>query len=342
MKAVVQERYGQADVLEIREVDRPVPGDDRVLVRVHAVAVSPAVWHLMTGEPRLVRLMGFGLRAPKQQIPGFDVAGVVEAVGANVTRFAPGDEVFGVGPGGFAEYVLLREDRCQHKPTHLSFEQAAAAGDSAVTALQALRDAGRLQAGQRVLIIGAGGGVGTFAVQIAVAMGASVTGVCSTGKVDLVRSLGADDVIDYTTDDPVDGSRTWDLILDCAGNRRLSQLRRALTPTGTLVIVGGEEGGRWFGGLGRNLRAAVLSVFGRQRLVSLFATVRSDDLAHVAGLLADGSVVPVVDRTWPLEQVADAIRHVQFGHATGKTVLHVSPAGHGHLGHEPVSASTPG
>jgi NADPH:quinone reductase-like Zn-dependent oxidoreductase len=244
----------------------------------------------MTGEPRLVRLMGFGLRAPKQQVPGSDVAGVVEAVGANVTRFAPGDEVFGVGPGGFAEYVLLREDRCQPKPSHLPFEQAAAAGDSAVTALQALRDAGRLQAGQRVLVIGAGGGVGTFAVQIAVAMGASVTGVCSTGKVDLVRSLGADDVIDYTTDDPVDGSRTWDLILDCAGNRRLSHLRRALTPTGTLVIVGGEEGGRWFGGLGRNLRAAVLSLFGRQRLVSLFATVRSDDLAHVAGLLADGSV----------------------------------------------------
>jgi NADPH:quinone reductase-like Zn-dependent oxidoreductase len=326
MKAVVQEAYGSADVLAIREVDRPVPGDDQVLVRVHAVGVSPAVWHLMTGEPRLVRLMGFGLRAPKQQVPGFDVAGVVEAVGANVTRFEPGDEVFGVGPGGYAEFVLVREDRCQSKPSHLSFEAAAAAGDSAVTALQALRDAGRLQAGQRVLIIGAGGGVGTFAVQIAVAMGASVTGVCSTGKVDLVRSLGADDVIDYTTDDPVDGSRTWDLILDCAGNRRLSHLRRALTSTGTLVIVGGEEGGRWFGGLGRNLRAAVRSLFSRQRLVSLFTTVRSDDVAHVAALLDDGSVVPVVDRTWLLEEVADAIRHVQSGHATGKTVLQVDVA----------------
>lgn len=324
MKAVVQERYGQADVLEIREVERPVPGDGQVLVRVRAVAVSPAVWHLMTGEPRLVRLMGFGLRAPKQQVPGSDVAGVVEAVGADVTRFAPGDEVFGVGPGGFAEYVLLREDRCQPKPSGLSFEAAAAAGDSALTALQGLRDAGRLQAGQQVLVVGAGGGVGTFAVQIAVAMGASVTGVCSTGKIDLVRSLGADEVIDYTTDDPFDGSQTYDLILDCAGNRPLSTLRGVLAPTGTLVIVGGEEGGRWFGGLGRNLQAAVRSLFGRQRLVSLFATVRSDDLAHVADLLADGSVVPVVDRAWPMQQVADAIRHVQSGHAAGKTVLQVA------------------
>lgn len=328
MKAVVQEAYGSAEVLAIREVDCPVPGDDQVLVRVHVVGVSPAVSHLMTGEPRLVRLMGFGIRAPKQQIPGSDVAGVVEAVGASITRFAPGDKVFGVGPGGFAEYVLVREDRCQPKPSHLSFEAAAAAGDSALTALQALRDAGRLQAGQRVLVIGAGGGVGTFAVQIAVAMGASVTGVCSTGKVDLVRSLGAADVIDYTTDDPVDGSRTWDLILDCAGNRRLAHLRRALTRTGTLVIVGGEEGGRWLGGLSRNLLAAVRSLFGRQRLVSLFATVRSDDLAYLAGMLDDGSVVPVVDRTWTLEQAADAVRHVQSGHATGKVVIQVAQDRH--------------
>ncbi len=240
MKAIVQDVYGSADVLELRDIDKPVIGDRDVLVRVRAAGVDPNVWHLMSGLPYLVRVMGFGLRRPKQQVRGWDVAGTVEAVGGQVTGFKPGDEVFGACDGSFAEYARAAEDKVVAKPATVSSEQAAALPTSAVTAVQALRDKGRLAAGQHVLVIGAAGGVGTFAVQIAAAMGAKVTGVCSTAKMDLVRSIGADDVIDYTSEDFTDGTRRFDLILDIAGNRPLAALRRALTPAGTLVIVGGE------------------------------------------------------------------------------------------------------
>jgi NADPH:quinone reductase-like Zn-dependent oxidoreductase len=245
MKAIVQDRYGAADVLELREIDQPVPTDDEVLVRVEAAGVDAGVWHLMTGLPYLVRLFGFGLRRPKVGVRGRDVAGRVEAVGKEVTRLRPGAAVFGICEGSFAEYACVREDKAAPKPASLSFEQAAAVPISALTALQGLRDKGQVKPGQKVLIIGAAGGVGSFAVQLAKAFGAEVTGVCSTTKADLVRSIGADHVVDYTRDDFADGARHWDLILDTAGDRSLSHLRRALTPRGTLVIVGvkGEEGG---------------------------------------------------------------------------------------------------
>ena len=241
--------------------------DDEVLVRVHAAGLDRGTWHLMAGQPYLIRLMGYGLRAPKNRVPGLDVAGTVVAIGADVTRFAVGDEVFGVSRGSFAEYACAREDKLARKPANLTFDQAAVVAISGLTALQGLCDVGRLEAGQRVLIIGASGGVGTFAVQIAKAFGAEVTGVCSTAKLDLVRSLGADHVIDYTQDDFSDAPERYDLILDIGGNSSLSRLRRALTPSGTLVIVGGENGGRWTGGFGRQLRAVALSPFVRQRLV---------------------------------------------------------------------------
>ena len=253
MNAVIQDTYGSPEVLELREIDKPVVGDDEVLVQVRAAGVDPGVWHLMTGLPYLVRIMGYGLRTPKVRIRGRDVAGRVEAVGTNVTRFRPGDEVFGICDGSFAEYVCARPDKLAPKPANLTFEQAAAVPISALTALQAIRNTGKVQPGQTVLIIGAAGGVGTFAVQLAKAFGAKVTGVCSTTKLDLVRSIGADEVIDYTREDFADGARHWDLIVDTAGRRSLSQLRRALAPRGTLVIVGGEGGGRWLGGFDRQI-----------------------------------------------------------------------------------------
>ncbi|MGH2766314.1 MAG: NAD(P)-dependent alcohol dehydrogenase, partial [Actinomycetota bacterium] len=261
MKAIVQDTYGSSDVLQLRDIDKPVVEDADLLVRVHAAGVDPGVWHLMTGLPYLVRIMGYGLRTPKTRVRGRDVAGSVEEVGRNVTQFQPGDQVFGICEGSFAEYATAREDKVLPKPANLTFEQAAAVPISAITALQALRDKGQVQPGQRVLVIGAAGGVGTFAVQLAKAFGAEVTGVCSTTKADLVRSIGADDVIDYTRDDFADGARRYDLILDTAGRRSLSHLRRALTPRGTLVIIGGEGGGRWLGGFDRNFRAGMLSPF---------------------------------------------------------------------------------
>lgn len=323
MKAMVQSRYGPTSMLEMQETERPEIGDDDVLVRVHAAGVDPSVWHLMSGEPYLVRIMGFGLRAPKNPVPGSDLAGRVVAVGANVTRFRPGDEVFGVGVGAFAEYARTREANLHHKPDGLSFVDAAAATVSGVTALQALHGKGRVADGQSVLVIGAGGGVGTYAVQIAKAVGARVTGVCSTGKVDLVRSIGADDVIDYTRDDLDDGRHRYDLILDIAGNRPLRSLRRALRPDGALVIVGGEEGGRWLGGTQRLLGAAVTSLFVGQRLLGLFSTIREEDLRELARLLEAGQIRPVVDRTFRLEEAPDAIDYVQQGRARGKVVLTV-------------------
>jgi NADPH:quinone reductase-like Zn-dependent oxidoreductase len=323
MKAIVQDTYGPPDVLELREIDRPAVGDDDVLVRVHAAGVDQGVWHLTAGQPYLMRIAGVGLRAPKNPVAGHDVAGNVEAVGGNVTAFQPGDEVFGVCRGAFAEYASARADRLAPKPANLSFEQAAAVPTSGETALQGVCDKGKVRAGQRVVILGAGGGVGTFAVQLAKAYGAEVTGVCSTGKADLVRSIGADHVIDYTRDDFADGGSRYDVILDIAGNRSLSHLRRALAPEGTLVIVGGEGGAKWFGGIGRPLRAQVLSLFVRQKLGTWVATVRKDDLRVLHEFLEAGKVTPVVDRTFPLSEVPEAIRYMREGHARGKVVITV-------------------
>src|SRR6266536_600438 len=320
MKAIVQDMYGSPDVLELREIDKPVVGDDEVLVRVHAAGVDQGVWHLMAGLPYLVRIAGVGLRAPKNPVRGIDVAGRVEAVGENVTRFGPGDEVFGTCRGSFAEYACAGADRLVPKPANLTFEQAAAVPVSGCTALQAVRDRGKVRPGQRVLIIGAGGGVGTFAVQLAKAFGAEVTGVCSTTKVELVRSIGADRVIDYTREDFADGRNRFDVILDIAGNRSLSHLRRALAPEGTLVIVGGEGGGTWFGGTDRQLRASVLSLVVRQKLGSWISTEREADLETLPAFLEDGKVMPVIDRTYPLSEVPEAIWYLREGHVRGKVV----------------------
>jgi NADPH:quinone reductase-like Zn-dependent oxidoreductase len=322
MQAIVQDAYGPPDVLELREIDRPVPKDNEVLVRVHAAGLDPGVWHVMTGLPYLVRL-AFGPRRPKAPVRGTDVAGRVEAVGGKVTRVRPGDAVFGTCTGAFAEFACAREDRVAPKPANLSFEQAATVPVSACAALHALRDQGRVRPGQHVLVIGAAGGVGTFAVQLAKAFGAEVTGVCSTTKADLVRSLGADHVVDYTRDDLADGERRYELVLDIAGSRPLSQLRRALTPKGTLVIVGGEGGGRWFGGTDRLLRALLLSPFVGQRLRGLFSTERREDLETLRELIEAGKVTPVVDRTYPLREVPEAIRRLEQGHARGKVAITV-------------------
>jgi len=325
MKAILQHAYGSADVLELREIDKPEPNDGEVLLRVHAGGVDPGVWHLMTGRPYLVRAMGFGLRAPKVRVRGRDVAGVVESIGGNVTRFKAGDEVFGTAEGSFAEYVCAREDRLAPKPANLSFEQVAAVPISGLTALQGLRDAGKIEPGQKVLVIGAAGGVGSFAVQIAQAYGAEVTGVCSTNKMDLVRSIGASHVIDYTREDFADGPRRYDVILDTAGNRSLTHLRRALTPKGTLVIVGGEGGGgRWLGGFDRQIfRAPLLSIFVGQTMRPLVSTESLNDLLALKELIEAGKVTPVIDRTYPLSQAPEAIRYVAEGHARGKVVINL-------------------
>jgi NADPH:quinone reductase-like Zn-dependent oxidoreductase len=323
VKAIVQATYGSPDVLELREIDTPVVGDDEVLVRVQAAGVDQGVWHLMAGLPYLVRIAGVGLRAPKNPVPGFDVAGRVEAVGANVTRFQPGDEVFGTCRGSFAEYACARADRLAPKPANLSFEQAAAVPISGYAALQAVRDQGKVRPGQRVLIIGAGGGVGTFAVQVAKSFGAEVTGVCSTAKTDLVRSLGADHVIDYTRENFADGGARYDVILDIAGNRSLSHLRHVLAREGTLVIVGGEGGGKWVGGIDRQLRAFALSPFVRQKLGTWISKEREEDLETLRELLEAGSVTPVVDRTFPLSEAPEAIRYLRDGRARGKVVISV-------------------
>jgi len=324
MKAIVQDKYGSADILELRDIDKPVVKADEVLVRVHAAGVDPGVWHLMTGLPYLVRIMGYGLRAPKVRIRGRDVAGRVEAIGENVTQLQPGDEVFGTCEGSFAEYACAREDRLAPKPSNLSFEQAAAVPISAITALQAVRDAGRVQPGQKVLIIGAAGGVGSFAVQLAKAFGAHVTGVCSTAKADLVRSIGADHVIDHTREVFLDGARRFDLIVDTAGRRPVSQLRRALTAEGTLVIVGGEGGDRWLGGFQRQMLAPLRSIFAKQKLLGLVSEERRQDLLTLKELIEAGKVTPVVDRTYSLGEVPGAIRYLENGHARGKVVITVA------------------
>jgi NADPH:quinone reductase-like Zn-dependent oxidoreductase len=325
MKAIVQDTYGSTDVLKFADIDRPVPTDNEVLIRVHAAGLHRGDWHVMTGLPYLIRLVvpSLGLRKPKIRVRGMDVAGTVEAVGTQVTRFQPGDAVFGWCDGAFAEYACAPQDQLAAKPANLSFEQAAAVPTSAFAALQGLRDSGQVQPGQTVLIIGAAGAVGSFAVQLAKAFGAQVTGVCSTPQVELVRSIGADEVIDYTRADVTDGSRQWDLILDTAGHRSLSQLRRALTPKGTLVIVGSEGRGRWLGGFDRSLRAPMLSRFVGQRLRMLASKPRQDDLVVLGELIEAGKLTPVIDRTYPLSEVPEAIRQLEAGHARGKLVITV-------------------
>jgi NADPH:quinone reductase-like Zn-dependent oxidoreductase len=323
MKAIVQDRYGSADVLEFRDIEEPVVGENDVLVRVRAAGCGPDVWHLMTGMPYMARL-AIGFRRPKVGVRGWDVAGTVEAVGAKVTDLRPGDGVMGTAEGSFAELVIARPDKLVPKPANLTFEQAAAVPISGTTALRAVRDEGKVQPGQRVLVIGAAGGVGSFAVQIAKGLDAEVTGVCSTTKVDLVRSIGADEVIDYTHEGFTNGSRRWDLIVDNAGRRPLSQLRRALTPTGTLVIVGGDGGGPWTGGFFRGmLRAPVVSLFVGQRLRGLASKVKREDLIALTEMIDAGTLTPVIDRTYPLIEAPDAIRYLEEGHARGKIVITV-------------------
>lgn len=323
MKAIVQDRFGSADVLEFRDIDEPAVGENDVLVRVHAAGCGPDVWHLMTGMPYFVRLMP-GFYKMRAGVRGRDVAGTVEAVGSSVTGFRPGDEVMGVGEGSFAELAVARPDRLVPKPAGLSFEEAAAAPISGLTALQAIRDVGKVQPGQRVLVIGAGGGVGTLTVQVAKAFGADVTGVGSTSKVDLIQQVGADEVIDYTREDFTEGTRRWDVIVDTAGRRPLRVLRRALTPNGTLAIVGGEGGGRWTGGfLGMMLRAPLLSLFSGRKFRPVVSTENHEDLQALAELMVDGKVTPVVGKTYPLVEAPDAIRYLHEGHAAGKVVVTV-------------------
>jgi NADPH:quinone reductase-like Zn-dependent oxidoreductase len=311
MKAMVRDHYGSPDVLELRDVDRPTPGPDEVLLRVRAAGVDQGVWHMLSGLPYLGRLV-FGVRRPRRGVLGMDVAGVVEAVGSAVTSFKPGDEVFGVGRGTFAEYATAKT--IVPKPANVTFEQAAAVSVSGCTALAGLRG---VKAGQRVMVIGAGGGVGSYAVQLATAFGASVTGVCSTGKVELVRSLGATAVIDYTREEL---TGQYDMVVDTGGGRSFSVLRRLITPTGTLAIIGSEEGGRWFG-MGRSFGALVRSPFTRQRLRAPISIERPADLARLSTLLAEGKITPAIDRTYALGDIPEAIRSLRDGRVRGKVVV---------------------
>jgi NADPH:quinone reductase-like Zn-dependent oxidoreductase len=326
MKAIVQRDFGSPDVLRLEEIPTPAIGDDEVLVRVHAAGVDAGVWHFMAGLPYLARLMGSGVRRPTSPVRGIDVAGTVESVGAHVTGFRPGEEVFGschaIRNGAFAEYASVPAQRLASKPASVSFEQAAAVPVSACTALQAVRDKGGVKPEQRVVVTGAGGGVGTFAVQIAKASGAEVTGVCGAAKVDVVGAIGADHVIDHSRADFTDGTRRYDVIVDTAGRLPLRRLRRALEPRGILVIVGGEGGGRWTGGFGRQtIRAPLLSLFASQKLGPLVAKVNHDDLETLRELIETGKITPVIDRTFPLDQAADAVRYQHEGFARGKVVV---------------------
>jgi NADPH:quinone reductase-like Zn-dependent oxidoreductase len=324
MRAVAHDRYGPPDVLELRDVPRPTIAADEVLVEVRAAGVDRGVWHYVTGLPYPFRLAGIGLRAPKRPVPGSDLAGVVAAVGADITRFAPGDEVFGIGIGTFAEFARAPERKLAPKPAELTFEQAAAVPVSALTALQALRDHGKVQPGEQVLVIGASGGVGSYLVQLAKAFGATVTGVARTSKVDLVRNLGADHVIDHQREDVTGGDRRYDLILDTGGNTPLRALRRALTPGGRLTIVGAENGGRWLGGSGRALLAPLVSLLAGQDLGKPWVCRENhEDLLVLAELIRAGKLTPAVDRTFPLRDAAVALQHLVDGHARGKVVITV-------------------
>ena len=321
MKAIVQDEYGSADVLRFEDVEAPVAGKGEVLLRVGAASAFIGDWHVMTGTPYAIRLVS-GLRSPKQRVRGQDVAGTVEGIGDGLTAFRFGDEVFGVGVGTFAEYATARPDRLAPKPTNLSFEEAATVPTTGCTALQGLRNVGKVRSGQTVLVIGAAGGVGSFAVQIAKVFGAHVTGVSSTSKVDLVRSIGADDVIDYTREEIVDGKRRFDVIFDTAGNREASYLRGALTPKGTLVLAGGEGDGRWLG-MGRVMRAKAMSPFVGQKMTNYLARPKAHDLHVLKDLIEAGKLKPLIGAAYPLNDVPDAMRELGTGHGRGKVVITV-------------------
>jgi NADPH:quinone reductase-like Zn-dependent oxidoreductase len=323
MKAILQQRFGPPDVLRLADTDRPEPGADDVLVRVHAAAINPADWHILRGDPYVARLMGVGLTKPKTPVAGSDAAGVVETAGANVRALRPGDEVLGFLRGAFAEYACAAEDKVVPKPASLTFEQAAAIPIAATTALRGMRDVGEVKAGQRVLVNGAGGGVGTFAVQIAAALGAEVTGVCSTRNVELVRSIGAAHVIDYTMEDFTAGPTRYDVILDNVSNLPLAQLRKALTPTGALVLNGGGSPGHVFGPIATILKAVAVNLFVSQRLRPLPSKESREELLAVTELIEGGMLRPIVDRTYSLADAAEGLSYVEQGHARGKVAVTV-------------------
>jgi NADPH:quinone reductase-like Zn-dependent oxidoreductase len=324
MQAVVYREYGPPDVLRLEQVEKPLPNDNQVLLKVRAAAANPLDWHYVRGIPYLVRIE-MGLSKPNAARLGVDVAGEVVAVGKDVTQFKPGDEVFGTGPGAFAEYVRASQNKVVLKPAKLSFEQAAAVPVAALTALQGIRDQAKVQPGQKVLINGASGGVGTFAVQIAKAFGAEVTGVCSTRNVELVRSIGADHVVDYTKEDFTRSGQRYDVIYDTVGNRSFSDLRRALNPKGIAVLIGGggPDGGRWIGALADPIKALFYSPFVSQKFKFFLAEIRKEDLAVMREMMESGKVKPVVDRTFALSQVPEALRYLEKGHARGKVVITV-------------------
>jgi NADPH:quinone reductase-like Zn-dependent oxidoreductase len=320
MRAIVQDTYGSADVLEVRDIAPPSIGEEDVLVRVVAAGVDRGAWHFMTGQPYLMRILGFGFRSPKIPVPGTNVAGRVEAVGKNVTRFHVGDEVYGTCRGAFAEYARASQDKLASKPNSLTFEQAAVVPYAGFAAWQAVHDRGRVEAGQQVLVVGASGAVGSFAVQLAKASGAEVTAVCSTRNVEMVRSLGADHVVDYTREDFADGRMRYDLIIDVFGRNSVSRLRRALTSRGRLVIVGGE-GDRWIGGIQRQLWATLLSPFVRQTLGTFVVKEHARNLLQLNPLLNAGQVTPILDRTYPLTETADAVRYLEGARNTGRIAI---------------------
>ena len=324
MRAIVQDRFGPPDVLRLADTDLPEAGADDVLVRVHAAGLNPYDWHVLRGDPLVARLMGVGLTKPKARVAGIDAAGVVEAAGANVRGLRNGDEVLGFCRGAFAEYACAAADMVVPKPASLTFEQAAAVPIAATTALRGIRDVGEVTAGQRVLVNGAGGGVGTYAVQIAAALGAEVTGVCSTRNAGLVRSIGAAHVVDYTTEDFTDGRTHYDVILDNVSSLPLTRLRGALTPKGTLVLNGGGSPGHVFGPVAGIVRAVVANAFVSQRLRPLLSRQNREELLAVTGLIQDGKLTPVVDRTYPLAETVEGLRHVEQGHARGKVVVTVA------------------
>lgn len=321
MQAIVQDRYGSAAVLELRTIDRPEVAADEVLIEVHAAGVARGVWHLMTGLPYLIRVAGYGFRKPKNPVSGLDVAGRVVAIGDKVTRFEPGDEVFGVGKGSYAQYATADQDKLAKKPTNTTFEEAAVAVVSGITALEALTDVGNVQPGQQVLIIGASGGVGTFAVQLAKTLGANVTGVSGPAMTETVRSLGADQVIDYTREDFVDGTSQYDLILDIGGRNSISRLRSVLAPKGTLVIVGGEGGNRLTGGVGRQLRAMMLSPFIGQRLTTFISSESHTYIERLAAYIESGAVASTIGHRFSLADVGAAIARLETSHSSGQSVI---------------------
>lgn len=325
MRAVVQDEFGSPDVLSVRSIERPAITDSQVLVAVEAAGLDRGTWHLMYGRPYAVRLAGFGVRKPKRPVLGMDVAGRVVAVGADVTRFSPGDEVVGVGIGTLAQLAAAEEAKLVKRPATVSWEQAGVATISGITAVQALTDVGRVESGQHVLVMGASGGVGSYTVQIAKALGAEVTGVASAAKTDLVRSLGADHVIDYTSTDVTVGTQRFDLIVDTGGQTPVRRLRRVLSRRGTLVIVGGENGGRWLGGVQRQLGAVLLSPFVRQRLTTFISPEDGGSIQRLVDMLADGSVVPAIDRVVGLDGVAQAMHDLEQGRVRGKVAVRVSP-----------------